>query len=169
MSWITPPPFPNFGSKLGIDLTTRFPDEPPRGNPSDLPEPPSPEDIARIVADNITGAAACRTFLPDPPEGGGVINRILLITVQKQEAIGGKEISDSILDADLLPAFNIFILFDREIDIHNHSLMLWKIFNNVAPDRDIRMKNKRMVIDASRKGKMDGHEREWPDELRFDL
>ncbi|RJP75491.1 MAG: menaquinone biosynthesis decarboxylase [Desulfobacteraceae bacterium] len=162
-------PFPNFGSKIGIDLTTRFKDEPPRGKPSDLPEPPDNQTVMDIVRSRVKGAVACRAFDMDPPGHSELINRILFISVEKTAAIGGKEISESIPEPDILPGFTIFILFDREIELKNHSLMLWKLFNNVAPDRDIRINRQRMVIDACRKGKMDGHEREWPDELRFDL
>ena len=63
--------------------------------------------------------------------------------------------------------FNIFILFDKEIDLSDGSLMLWKLFNNVDPGRDIIFRNDRVVVDACKKGIMDGHEREWPDELSF--
>lgn len=162
-------PFPNFGSKIGIDLTKRFQDEPPRGKSLDLPEPPEIPEMTDIVLDNIEGAVACKVLDQNLSPHQEIINRILFITVQKTPVLGGREISEKILEQDILPGFTIFVLFDKEIDMENHSLMLWKLFNNVAPDRDIRIKNHRMVIDACRKGKMDGHEREWPDELRFDL
>jgi 4-hydroxy-3-polyprenylbenzoate decarboxylase len=162
-------PFPNFGSKIGIDLTERFQDEPPRSKSFTLPEPPETQEISDTVLGNIEEAVACRTLDLDLSPHHETINRILFITVQKTPVLGGREISEKILEQDILPCFTIFILFDKEIDMGNYSLMLWKIFNNVAPDRDIRIKNHRMVIDSCRKGKMDGHEREWPDELRFDL
>jgi 4-hydroxy-3-polyprenylbenzoate decarboxylase len=67
----------------------------------------------------------------------------------------------------LLP-FNIVILFDREIDLSNGSLMLWKVFNNVDPARDMVFCENRLVINACKKSSADGHDRPWPDELTFD-
>ncbi len=162
-------PFPNFGSKIGIDLTKRFQNEPPRNKSFALPKPPGNPEVSDIVLRHIEGAIACKVLDMDLFPHQGIINRILFITVQKNPILGGREISEKILEQDILPGFTIFVLFDKEIDMENHSLMLWKLFNNVAPDRDIRIRNHRMVIDSCRKGKMDGHEREWPDELRFDL
>ena len=43
-----------------------------------------------------------------------------------------------------------------------------KLFNNVDPGRDMVQRHERLVVDACKKGPMDGHDREWPDELTFD-
>ena len=47
--------------------------------------------------------------------------------------------------------------------------MLWKVFNNVDPERDMIFKDSRVVINACKKGMKDGYEREWPDDLTFDV
>ncbi len=75
-----------------------------------------------------------------------------------------------LFDSPELDRFNIFILFDKDIDLYDNSLILWKLFNNVDPGRDIIFQStekQRIVIDACKKGLMDGHEREWPEELSF--
>jgi 4-hydroxy-3-polyprenylbenzoate decarboxylase len=48
-------------------------------------------------------------------------------------------------------------------------LLLWKVFNNVDPQRDIIIKNGRTLINACKKGIADGHLREWPEDLIFDI
>jgi 4-hydroxy-3-polyprenylbenzoate decarboxylase len=58
------------------------------------------------------------------------------------------------------------VLYD-DIDLHDDSLCLWKFFNNVDPQRDIRLIEGAVAIDASKKGLVDGHEREWPDEIEM--
>ena len=46
--------------------------------------------------------------------------------------------------------------------------MLWKVFNNVDPARDIFRQDARIVIDATTKGAEDGHTRPWPDDIEMD-
>ena len=55
------------------------------------------------------------------------------------------------------------------IDLTDPSHMLWKLFNNTDPGRDIMITEGRAAVDASIKGSMDGHAREWPEELTFDV
>ncbi|MBW2645799.1 MAG: UbiD family decarboxylase, partial [Deltaproteobacteria bacterium] len=64
--------------------------------------------------------------------------------------------------------YNIIILFDKDIQLSDSSLVLWKLFNNVDPERDFYRKNSRLIIDACRKGSMDGHTREWPEDITMD-
>ena len=66
-----------------------------------------------------------------------------------------------------LEPYNIIIVYDAKIDLADNSLLLWKMFNNVDPGRDLIIKDSRLVIDACRKYEGDGHPREWPEELRI--
>ena len=69
---------------------------------------------------------------------------------------------------DNLKMFNIFILFDKDTDLHDNSLILWKLFNNVDPQRNFMAEDNRFVIDACRKCPANGYHRKWPDELTMD-
>ncbi len=60
------------------------------------------------------------------------------------------------------------MLYDAQIDLRDASLILWKIFNNVDPKRDIIRSEGRVVIDATKKGPEDGHHRPWPDDIVMD-
>ncbi len=57
------------------------------------------------------------------------------------------------------------MLYDAGIDLQDPSLVLWKVFNNVDPKRDLIRKDHRIVIDATKKGPEDGHTRDWPDDI----
>ena len=57
------------------------------------------------------------------------------------------------------------MLYDSDIDLDDTPVLLWKIFNNVDPSRDIIMEKGIMIIDATKKGTADGHTREWPDDI----
>jgi len=56
-------------------------------------------------------------------------------------------------------------LYDDGIDLSDGSLVLWKVFNNVDPKRDIIRIQGRVLIDATKKGPEDGHHRPWPDDI----
>ena len=69
------------------------------------------------------------------------------------------------LSDNVLEAFAILVLYDVFIDLTDPSLVLWKIFNNVDPKRDIIKRESRIVIDATKKGLEDEHLRPWPDDI----
>ncbi len=164
-------PLPNFGSKIGIDLTARFKGEPPRtgihgmGQSEILPY----SELKSVINNKIAGSVDCRYFFHDLSAKQEIVNRVLAVSVEKSENMGGKDFAAQLFDLSELDMFNIIILFDREIDLSDSSLMLWKLFNNVDPGRDMVFQDNRVVIDACKKGIMDGHDREWPDELVFDV
>ncbi len=163
-------PFPDFGNKIGVDLTARFKGEPPRKDKSYLKPPPSSADgLLSIVKKSLPGFVGCRHLFCDLLESKDISNRLLAVSVEKTKNKSGKDFAAMLFGSEELDMFNIFILFDREIDLSDGSLMLWKLFNNVDPGRDMIFHNDRVVIDACKKGSMDGHDREWPDELTFDI
>jgi 4-hydroxy-3-polyprenylbenzoate decarboxylase len=64
-----------------------------------------------------------------------------------------------------LENYNIIILYDKEIELSDSSLVLWKLFNNVDPERDFYRKENRLIADACRKGPAEGYTRKWPDDI----
>ncbi len=160
-------PLANFGNKIGLDLTERFNGEPPREERTSGPLPDM-NDLLPVLRERIPGVADGRVLFPEI-SGDGNNNRILALTVEKAEGRGGRDFSDMIFALPELRPFTIILLYDRDIDLSDGSLMLWKLFNNVDPGRDLRIQAGQAVVDACKKGPMDGHEREWPEDLRFDV
>jgi 4-hydroxy-3-polyprenylbenzoate decarboxylase len=161
-------PFANFGAKLGIDLTRRFPGEPPRSGNAPLPPLDAGVDLPGKIKTMVPEAEDCRHLFADREGAGGVANRFLAVSVTRPDAKSGRDIGRDLMAVPELLPFNIVILFDREIDLSNGSLMLWKVFNNVDPARDMVFHDGRLTVNACKKGPADGHERPWPDELTFD-
>ncbi len=163
-------PFPNYGHKIGIDLTKRCKGEPPRTPPPAPKRRGGNNNDSHLLSgeglgERSTGVIAFRNLFPEYPES---INRISALSVEKTANRGGKDFAEKIFAASSLKPFNIIILYDKDIDIENNSLILWKLFNNTDPGRDMIFQGHQLVIDACKKGLMDGHEREWPDDLSFE-
>jgi 4-hydroxy-3-polyprenylbenzoate decarboxylase len=155
-------PEPLFGAKIGLDATRRRPDEKQRSySGTDLPVP-SETDIRK----SLKSASGLLSGFHAPELA--VRNRVLLLNFSKDGKTPGRIVGEKILTKPKLEAFSIFVLLDSWIDLQDYSLVLWKIFNNVDPKRDIIRAKSRVTIDATRKGPEDGHTRPWPDDIEMD-
>jgi 4-hydroxy-3-polyprenylbenzoate decarboxylase len=90
------------------------------------------------------------------------------LNVVKDGSFSSRRLATQLLEHPGLTAFSIACLCDAWIDLNGASLVLWKIFNNVDPKRDILKRGRRVVVDATRKGPEDGHDRPWPDDIVMD-
>ncbi len=155
-------PEPLFGAKIGIDATRRLPGERNRIHAQPSPETPSRE-AAQDALQQISSSMEA-FHVPDMP----VRNRPILINMRKTGSLSGRSLAEPLLDHPRLRAFSIFLLYDSGIDLKDASLVLWKLFNNVDPKRDVVRKDRRIVIDVTKKGPEDGHHRDWPDDIVMD-
>jgi 4-hydroxy-3-polyprenylbenzoate decarboxylase len=163
-------PTPVHGSKLGVDLTARVPGETPRRPPGDGPDGrlrPAAELQAR-VADRVPGVVGLRVF-PDDPVAFPGAPPLLMVKVLKPGDRAGKDYARRLLALEDLAGFRLILLYDADLDLGDNSLVLWKLFNNTDPGRDIHIDGHRCVVDACKKDASDGHLREWPEELTFDV
>ncbi len=162
-------PTPIHGSKLGVDLTARVAGETPRRTPSPAAFPvASGEELEGLLTEKIPGVVGLRVFPQDSalvPNG----TPLLMVRVLKPGDRAGKDYAQQILACEALAGFRVILLYDADIDLDDNSLVLWKLFNNTDPGRDIHFAADRCVVDACRKDASDGHLREWPEELTFDV
>lgn len=159
-------PTPVFGSKIGLDLTAKKQGEPERISrsrmlPDNLKKPEILKSVVQTSAEGIKDAGFLASFSGR--------NLVLLVSVDKGDKKSGKYFADRLLGDQLLSEFNIIVMFDEDVELTDHSRMLWKLTNNVDPGRHFYLRHDRVVIDACKKGSADGHDREWPEELSFDL
>jgi 4-hydroxy-3-polyprenylbenzoate decarboxylase len=153
-------PDPLFGAKIGIDATGRRPDERQRPRPS-----PAKIPADEVIEKSLKNTSSLLSAFHSPPLD--VRNRLLLVTFAKDGRIPGRNLSEKLLRKRALKTFSILVLLDSGIDLRNYSLVLWKVFNNVDPKRDILRQGGRMAIDATRKSVEDGHTRAWPADIEM--
>ena len=91
---------------------------------------------------------------------------ICIIGIQKERRI--LDLLDN-LD-DLLDSLGIVVFIDEEKnDIHNPYMLVWRITNNIDAKRDIKVIKNSLFIDATDKGLLENHLREWPKETDCNL
>ncbi len=152
-------PRPLQGSKIAIDLTDETDGETKRNVRK--PSAPTESDIAEI-----------ESFLKsEVPQFSRMSarNGFCAIAIDKENS-RGRDILEKIGNCGKFAEFfRAAALFDSDVDIENNSKILWKIFNNTDPSRDIMIVgNSLCLVDACRKNAADGYPREWPDDLSFD-
>jgi 4-hydroxy-3-polyprenylbenzoate decarboxylase len=155
-------PAPLFGAKVGIDATRRMSGERERESATATtvePDPATVNSALQAISHLISGF-----HVP-------VLNtrhRLLLVNLRKDGTVSGRELAKPLLTHPELAAYSIVVLYDHHIDLRDGSLVLWKVFNNVDPKRDMIRLQGRMLIDATKKGIEDGHDRPWPDDIVMD-
>ncbi len=149
-------PQPLFGSKIGMDATSRIPREQPRPDRKhgDIP---SDGDVLSHLQEADPGFVALRNVY-----GNESRMPLMLISIVKQAGKNSAFFMERLSNA---VSKGVYVIFDADIDLHDDSLTLWKVFNNTDPSRDMRIGETRMIIDATRKGPADGHTREWPEDV----
>ncbi|MGO9019494.1 MAG: menaquinone biosynthesis decarboxylase [Syntrophobacteraceae bacterium] len=153
-------PDPLFGAKIGIDATSRRPDERQRLKPSAGQIP-----VDEVIEKSLGNTSGLISAFHSPPLD--VRNRLLLVTFAKDGRTPGRTLSERLLRKRALKPFSILVLLDSGIDLRDYSLVLWKVFNNVDPKRDILRQGGRMAIDATKKSVEDGHARPWPADIEM--
>jgi len=78
----------------------------------------------------------------------------------------------------------VIVVVDHDVDVHNYREVVWKALCALDPERDVqfslgpvdtldhaaRMQDfgSKMGVDATRKWKLEGFDRPWPDEILMD-
>lgn len=147
------------GAKIGIDLTSEFAGESARKthvSKTECAKNLSAEEILETLGRSIDGVKTVRPY-----------RGLLAVGVEKRGR-GREMLEKASKIGEISKRFKFTVFFDSRIDLSNKSVLLWKTFNNVDPERDILFTEDAAYVDACKKIPADGHTREWPDDLSFD-
>lgn len=112
----------------------------------------------------------------------GVFHNLMIISIRKQYPGHARKIMNAIWGLGQAMFTKCIVIVDDDVDVQNPSEVVWKVLNNIDPERDIQFMmgpvdvldhaarltgyGSKMGIDATRKLKGEGFERRWPRENR---
>ncbi len=114
----------------------------------------------------------------------GVFHNNVIVKIKKRYPGHGKKVLHTIWGTGMLMLSKFVIVCDEDVNIHDYSEVTWKVMNHVDPQRDVIITDGpldildhscpqigfggKMGIDATRKGRGEGFQRPWPDEIKMD-
>lgn len=114
----------------------------------------------------------------------GVFHNCIIISIDKRFPGHARKVMSSIWGFGQMMFSKYVIVLDKEVNVHDLSTVAWHVFNNTDPKRDMMFAEgpldildhaspmwaygSKVGIDATKKWKTEGFEREWPDEIVMD-
>ncbi len=111
----------------------------------------------------------------------GVFHNCAIVSVEKRYSGQVHKVLNALWGLGQMMYTKMIVVVDSEIDVRDLSAVAWKVFNNIDARRDLILSDgpldaldhasprprfgSRLGIDATKKGPMDGHMREWPDDI----
>ena len=90
---------------------------------------------------------------------------VLLIAFKKTGPGQAAEFIRNFFADEAFSAIGVLLVLEAHVDLDNTSQVMWKLFNNLDPKRDIQINGQRFGIDLSRKLTEEGYQQDWPDEI----
>ncbi len=113
----------------------------------------------------------------------GIFHNMAFISIRKRYPMQAQRVMHALWGLGQMMFTKIIVVFDEEVDIQNASEVLWRLGSNIDPRRDVTFAEgpvdvldhaapqalfgSKMGIDATRKIAGEGHNREWPEEIKM--
>lgn len=147
-----------YGSKLGLDATTKIEGEPGYGEPVKNPQKPALPDTDTVMK-KFSCIKACRRLPGDDQTS------VFFAAIDKQGAHEGRRFITDFFSDPEFSGVSILIVVEAHVDVSDTSRVMWKFFNNLDPKRDLHFSGGRIGIDVTRKLPEEGYCQDWPEEI----
>lgn len=113
----------------------------------------------------------------------GVFHNLAVVSIDKQYPTHAKKVMHALWGLGQMMFTKIIIVLDKEANVHDLSEVIWRVGNNIDPKHDIefvqgpidaldhasrtKFISTKMGIDATRKMKEEGFDREWPERIKM--
>ncbi|MGE5398667.1 MAG: menaquinone biosynthesis decarboxylase [Chitinophagales bacterium] len=114
----------------------------------------------------------------------GVFHNCVLVSIKKGFPGHARKVMNAMWGTGQMMFAKFIVVVDEQVDVQNVSEVMWKVFNNVDPKRDLVVNEgpldvldhsaplplygAKLGIDATIKWKSEGHLREWPKDIEMD-
>ncbi len=111
----------------------------------------------------------------------GVFHNCAVVSIRKRYPGQAAKVMHALWGLGQMMYQKMIVVVDEDVDPHNRSEVLWRVFNNIDPGRDLQISpgpldaldhasptrhfGSRLGIDATRKLPEEGHPRPWPADL----
>lgn len=147
------------------------------------------------MEDYYLGHATERIFLPllklTVPEivdyhmpAAGIFHNLVFVAIDKQYPGQASKVMNALWGQGLMSLAKVLVIVDKHVNVHDADEAWWVALNNIDPERDVRFTmgpvdvldhasrgftyGSKMGIDATRKWKEEGFDREWPEMITMD-
>lgn len=113
----------------------------------------------------------------------GVFHNCVIVSIKKKYPMHAKKIMNTIWGMGQMMYTKMIVVVDESVNPHDLSAVAWKVFNNIDAKRDLvisegpldaldhssntRFFGNRLGIDATKKWKPEGYERDWPNDIEM--
>jgi 4-hydroxy-3-polyprenylbenzoate decarboxylase len=114
----------------------------------------------------------------------GVFHNLMIVSIRKSYPGQARKVMSAIWGMGQAMFTKCIIVVDEDVNVQNAAEVVWKVCNNIDPERDIQFTlgpvdsldhaarlpdfGSKMGIDATRKWPTEGFQRPWPDEVTMD-
>jgi len=147
------------------------------------------------MEDFYLGHATERIFLPllrmTVPEivdyhmpASGIFHNLVFVSIDKQFPGQAWKVINALWGMGLMSLAKVIVVVDRDVNVRDPDEAWWVALNHIDPERDVRFSmgpvdvldhasraftyGSKMGIDATKKWKEEGFDREWPERIRMD-
>ena len=147
------------------------------------------------MEDFYLGHATERIFLPllrlTVPEivdyhmpAPGIFHNLVFVSIDKQYPGQAYKVMNALWGQGLMSLAKVIVVVDKDVNVRDPDEAWWIALNNIDPERDVRFTmgpmdvldhssrgftyGSKMGIDATRKWKEEGFDREWPERIEMD-
>ncbi len=150
-----------YGSKLGVDLTTKIEGEPGFGVDTKFIPSESPLPSKEEVKEHFSALTDCRILELDSQRS------VMYAALNKTRPNQAAEFIEIFFKEPKFQAVNIVIVVEGHVDLGNDPVVMWKFFNNIDPKRDFHFNGNRLGVDTTQKMKEEGYQQRWPEEIEM--
>jgi 4-hydroxy-3-polyprenylbenzoate decarboxylase len=114
----------------------------------------------------------------------GIFHNLVFVSIDKQYPGQAYKVMNALWGQGLMSLAKVLVILDKDVNVRDPDEAWWIALNNIDPERDVRFTmgpvdvldhssraftyGSKMGIDATRKWKEEGFEREWPELIRMD-
>jgi len=149
-----------YGSKLGIDATTKIEGEDESKIKSEN-NSKTASPLSEHVLESFTELTSCKILKQND------LHQVAFATLDKKKPQQGCKVIKKFMNDKKFSAITVFVLLENHENVNDASTVLWKILNNIDPKRDMYFFGNRVGIDVSCKTGEPDFKQYWPDEIEM--